>query len=209
MSDQLPVLYSFRRCPYAMRARMAIRYAGIEVELREVLLKDKPAEMLNASSKGTVPVLEVEGQVIDESLDVMLWALDQSDPDNWLRCEDTSFSLVALNDTVFKADLDGYKYAGRDKEKELHHRQRGENFLAMLEENLSGHRYLSSDVMTLSDVAVMPFVRQFANVDITWFDSTPYEKLRVWLGELLASPLFTCVMKKYPVWKQGDDVTVF
>ena len=140
MSDQLPVLYSFRRCPYAMRARMAIRYAGVDVELREVLLKDKPPEMLIASSKGTVPVLKVEERVIDESLDVMLWALDQHDPDNWLGCEADSFSLIALNDTLFKPDLDGYKYAGQDKEKEKHHRDRGDNFLGVLEERLGKHQ---------------------------------------------------------------------
>lgn len=204
-----PLLYSFRRCPYAMRARMALRYAGIEVELREILLKDKPAEMLELSSKGTVPVLYVEGEVIDESLDVMLWALSRSDPDDWLAFEDDSLALIAVNDTIFKPDLDGYKYAGNDKDRQRRHRHRAENHLCLLEERLERTSWLSGAMPSLSDIALMPFIRQFANVDNAWFESAPYPRLQAWLSGLIQTPLFKGVMKKYPVWRTGDEITIF
>ena len=193
-----------------MRARMAVRYAGVDVELREVVLKNKPPEMIEISSKGTVPVLQFNDQVIDESIDVMLWALQQADPDNWLAAQDDSMALVAMNDDVFKPHLDGYKYAVKGEEQKMrHHRDEAETHLQYLEQRLASTSYLSGRTLTLSDVALMPFIRQFANVDINWFESTPYTRLQAWLGSLLETPMFTDVMKKYPAWQYGDEITVF
>ncbi|RDH83137.1 MAG: glutathione S-transferase [endosymbiont of Galathealinum brachiosum] len=199
-----PVLYSFRRCPYAMRARLALQYCNIQVELREVDLKNKPAEMLHASPKATVPVLVCNDKtVIDESIDIMLWALQQNDPQNWLFCIEKQQipDLILENDTQFKIDLDHYKYADRYPEfSALTYRQRAEVFLEQLEQILSKQKYLSSSSETLTDIALFPFVRQFAYVDIKWFESAPYPKLRNWLNNWLKSELFHSIMKKHPYW---------
>lgn len=217
MSDEkLSVLYSFRRCPFAMRARLAIAQAGIRTELREVVLKDKPAHMLEISPKGTVPVLyTAERQVIDESLDVMFWALAQHDPDNWWqgltdRQKQHSLSLIEENDGAFKKTLDRYKYADRYPERsQRHYRLDGEEFLSRLEQHLDDYGALVTDHITLADVAIMPFVRQFAFVDKAWFDISPYPSLRRWLEGFLNSAMFQKVMYKYPQWQPGDPVTVF
>ncbi|WP_460949043.1 glutathione S-transferase [Pseudomonas marginalis] len=196
MSEVL--LYSFRRCPYAMRARLALRYSGVPVRIVEVSLKAKPAEMLTLSPKGTVPVLSVDGEVIDESLAIMQWALAQHDPDNWLLGGDpVVLALVAENDQGFKYHLDRYKYAERYPEQPMeHYRAEGEVFLQKLEGLLTGRAYLLADHPSLADMALAPFVRQFAHVDRDWFAAAPYPRLQQWLERFLQSPLFVGVMAK-------------
>lgn len=195
-------LYSFRRCPYAMRARMALRYSGVAVNIVEVSLKAKPAEMLALSSKGTVPVLSVDGQVIDESLAIMHWALAQSDPQDWLLKDDPVrqqliAELIEENDQVFKVHLNRYKYAERYPEQPMaFYRAEGEVFLRRLDELLEGRDYLLAEHPSLADVALMPFVRQFAHVDREWFGQSPYHRLQGWLQRFLESELFTGVMQK-------------
>ncbi|TFF14120.1 glutathione S-transferase [Pseudomonas sp. BCA14] len=197
MSEAL--LYSFRRCPYAMRARLALRYCGVDVRIIEVSLKAKPAEMLALSPKGTVPVLSVAGQVIDESLEIMQWALAQRDPDDWLLQGDGAvLALIAENDQVFKHHLNRYKYADRYPEHPMeYYRAEGEVFLHKLEGLLAGHEYLLAEHLSLADVALAPFVRQFANVDPEWFAGSPYQRLQKWLQRFLESPLFIAVMAKH------------
>jgi glutathione S-transferase len=195
-------LYSFRRCPYAMRARMALRYSGVAVNIVEVSLKAKPAEMLALSSKGTVPVLSVDGQVIDESLAIMHWALAQNDPQDWLLKDDPVgqqhiAGLIEENDQVFKVHLNRYKYAERYPEQPMTvYRAEGEVFLRRLDELLEGRDYLLAEHPSLADVALMPFVRQFAHVDREWFGLSPYRRLQAWLQRFLESELFIGVMAK-------------
>lgn len=191
-------LYSFRRCPYAMRARMALRYSGVPVEIVEVSLKAKPAEMLAISPKGTVPVLDAGGQVIDESLEIMRWALAQNDPDDWLLGGDSRIAeLIEANDQVFKVHLNRYKYAERYPEQSMEvYRAEGALFLQKLDELLEGRDYLLAGHPSLADIALLPFVRQFAHVDRDWFATTPYERLQAWLQRFLESDLFTAIMKK-------------
>lgn len=190
------VLYSFRRCPYAMRARMALRYSGVPLSIVEVSLKAKPAEMLAASPKGTVPVLVcADGSVIEQSLDIMHWALARHDPDNWLQpgCA----ALIEENDTRFKVLLDRYKYAIRYPEHPMeYYRAQGAEFLQRLEDMLARSAYLAGPALSLADVALAPFVRQFAHVDHDWFEQAPYPHLNAWLERFLASELFSSVMKK-------------
>ena len=196
MSEAL--LYSFRRCPYAMRARLALRYSGVAVRIVEVSLKAKPAEMLALSPKGTVPVLSVAGEVIDESLAIMQWALARHDPDDWLLQGDPSvLALIAENDSTFKHHLNRYKYAERYPEQPMeHYRTQGEVFLQKLEGLLAENGYLLADHLSLADMALAPFVRQFAHVDREWFACTQYHRLQTWLQRFLESPLFVAVMAK-------------
>ena len=195
-------LYSFRRCPYAMRARMALRYSGVAVDIVEVSLRAKPAEMLALSSKGTVPVLSADGEVIDESLSIMRWALAQNDPQDWLlkddpACQAQIDALIEENDEVFKVHLNRYKYAERYPEQPMEvYRAEGEVFLRKLDGLLAGRDYLLAGHPSLADVALMPFVRQFAHVDREWFAQTPYARLQKWLQRFLESELFTGVMQK-------------
>lgn len=206
-----PILYSFRRCPYAMRARMAIAYAGINVGLREVILKDKPPAMLEVSPKGTVPVvIDVDGRIIEESRDVMRWALDQNDPDAWLAGLGLDDPLISACDDDFKHWLDRYKYAVRFPEQgEIWYRGQAEAFLATLELKLGDARFLNGSTLGVTDVAVFPFIRQFANVDMKWWESKPYPNVARWLAGLIASELFVAVMKKYPQWRDGDPEIPF
>lgn len=191
-------LYSFRRCPYAMRARMALSYSGVPVEIVEVSLKAKPAEMLAISPKGTVPVLDAGGQVIDESLEIMRWALAQNDPDDWLLGGDSRVAeLIETNDQVFKVHLNRYKYAERYPEQPMEvYRAEGALFLQRLDVLLEGREYLLANHPSLADIALLPFVRQFAHVDRDWFAQTPYLRLQAWLQWFLESELFTGIMKK-------------
>lgn len=191
-------LYSFRRCPYAMRARMALRYSEVPVEIVEVSLKAKPAAMLAISPKGTVPVLDANGQVIDESLEIMRWALAQHDPDDWLLGGDSRIAgLIEANDQGFKVHLNRYKYAERYPEQPMEvYRAEGALFLQRLDELLRDRDYLLTDHLSLADVALLPFVRQFAHVDREWFAQTPYVRLQAWLQRFLDSELFTSIMKK-------------
>lgn len=197
-----PILYSFRRCPYAMRARLGIADAGQSVALREVVLRDKPAEMLAVSPKGTVPVMVMpDGVVIEQSFEIMEWAYEES-------LDEKSLALVARNDGPFKQALDRYKYADRYPEfSQQHYREQGEEFLAELEGLLSPN--LSGADMGFVDYAIVPFVRQFAGVDEDWFASAPYPRVRDWLTRFVNSELFENVMGKYPQWLAGDREPIF
>lgn len=194
-----------------MRARMAIAYAGINVGLREVVLKDKPPAMLEVSPKGTVPVvIDVDGRIIEESRDVMRWALDQNDPDAWLAGLGLDDPLISACDDDFKHWLDRYKYAVRFPEQdEIWYRRQAEAFLATLELKLGDARFLNGSTLGVTDVAVFPFIRQFANVDMKWWESKPYPNVARWLAGLIASELFVAVMKKYPQWRDGDPEIPF
>lgn len=207
-----PVLYSFRRCPYAMRARLALAASGQACELREVVLRDKPAELLAASPKGTVPVLVLpDGAVIDESLDIMLWALGVNDPQGWLppagaRHHET-LTLIAECDGPFKHGLDRYKYPQRYENIDpFEQRERCGNWLAILEGRLGDAPFLSGGRAGLADAALMPFVRQFAQVDRAWFDARPWPALQAWLSRWLDSALFGAVMAKHEPWRGGPGV---
>jgi len=210
----LPVLYSFRRCPYAMRARLALIASGTRCELREVVLRDKPAEMLAASPKGTVPVLVMaDGEVLEQSLDIMLWALRHNDPQRWLQPEAGTFddvlALVAACDGDFKPQLDRYKYPSRFDDAEHPARERGAAFLRDLEARLSASPHLAGTHATLADAALMPLVRQFAMVDIAWFDAQPWPRLQAWLSAWTASEPFALAMSKYAPWKPGEALVPF
>lgn len=195
-----PILYTFRRCPYAIRARIALAYAKINVQQREVDLKNKPLELINASEKATVPVLLLEdGSVIDESIDIMIWALTQSDPDGWLRaelkyqCEE----LIHSNDIKFKPLLDNYKYPQNSVQKDPHYyREQAKVYLNQLNALLRKNRFLLSDHISIADIAVFPFIRQFYMVDQQWFEHSEYKQLQMWLYFFLNSDLFLTIMKK-------------
>lgn len=208
----LPVLYSFRRCPYAMRARLAIWVSTQPCVLREVVLRDKPPAMLDLSPKGTVPVLELpDGQVIEQSLEIMQWALAQNDPENWLAgdVEETAH-LINQNDGPFKAALDRYKYETRYENVDAQvERQKCEIVLQDLEQRLKVNGFLCGPNPTLADYAILPFIRQFAHVDLDWFNATSYTHLQQWLTAFKDGALFKSIMKKYPQWHDGDKVTIF
>ena len=219
MSDA-PILYSFRRCPYAMRARMALWRAGVTVEMREVKLANKPPELIEASPKATVPVLVLDdGTVIDESLAVMRWALGESDPEGWLAGEDAE--LIERFDGAFKRHLDRYKYPTRypdevaadsDGDEEafrLHHRAQGLAILQELDARLGQSAQLSGEARAFSDIALFPFIRQFANTDRAWFDAQDLPHLQPWLEAHLGSELFLHIMPKFTPWKAGDTPIAF
>jgi glutathione S-transferase len=195
----LALLYSYRRCPYAMRARMALSYAGIAYQLHDISLKDKPAGLLAVSPKGTVPVLVLpDGRVLEQSLDIMHWALQQHDPSRWLDIDrDNSQALISENDGAFKQALDKYKYASRFPEQSAaSYRSQAEVFLCKLEQALQERPFLSGAHLSLTDVAIFPFIRQFAAVDANWFAQAAYPKLQAWLQARLESSLFQGVMSK-------------
>lgn len=206
----LPVFWSFRRCPYAMRARLAVTIGKVAVELREILLRDKPADFIAASPKATVPVLQLpDGGVIDESFDVMMWALRQNDPDGWLACMDADpdkvDSFFEQLDGPFKHHLDRYKYASRyDKDTALIHRQEGAKTLAEYNAILARQTALSGNHLGLMDFGSLPFVRQFRIADPEWFDAQDWPYLHVWLTAFLDSSLFAAVMEKYAPWENGE-----
>lgn len=204
----LPILYSFRRCPYAIRARSAVVASGIAVKLREIVLRDKPAAMLAASPKGTVPVLILpDGRVIDQSLAIMHWALALADPLDWLAGADAD--LIATNDGAFKHHLDRYKYADRHGTDPLEHRAAATAILADLDTRLAATGHLAGPRVTLTDIAILPFVRQFAQTDRGWFDTLTLPALHDWLGRYLASPLFAAVMPKVAPWQPGAPTVIF
>lgn len=196
------ILYSFRRCPYAMRARMALRYADCPVQICEVSLKAKPADMLALSPKGTVPVLSVDGEVLEESLQIMHWALARHDPQNWALRDDPNAAqqatqLIERNDTLFKQQLNHYKYAERYPEQSREtYRALAEAVLLDLEQRLERQAYLVAAHPSIADAALMPFVRQFAGVEPDWFATAPYPRLRVWLQGWLESALFKAIMAR-------------
>ena len=222
----LPVLYTFRRCPYAMRARMGLTYAGISCEVREILLSEKPESLLNISPKGTVPVLHFpEGILLEESLDILEWALIQSDPHGWneLSPQQTALTntLIQANDGAFKKALDRYKYPtrypneykGNPEDFSLENRYKVETHFQNLEDLLvksstPDHPYLVKDSLSKADIALFPFIRQFSQVDKDWFHSLPHKHLKKWLKQRLEDPVFEKVMFKYDVWKKGDLKTL-
>ena len=214
----LPILYSFRRCPYAMRARLALLASGQRCELREVVLRDKPAELTAASPKATVPVLVLDdGSVIAQSLEIMLWALGRNDPQHWLSPGNGTLAemlgLIEACDTGFKRDLDRYKYPGRHEAEAdadaASARDSGTRFLLQLEMRLVNGAFLFGDRSALADAAIAPFVRQFAGVDAVWFAAQPWPHLRKWLVAWEASDAFAAVMQRYPAWKSGDAGVTF
>ena len=204
--SEAPILYSFRRCPYAMRARLALHFANQTVDHREVILRDMPQHMLDISPKATVPVMQLnDGTVIEESLDIALWALEQQDPLKLLGSLSQLSDMLSLindNDHDFKGWLDRYKYADRHPEHSAdYYREQGEAFLKELEERLKQQPYLFGAEIRLADIAIMPFVRQFAHVDKRWFESAGYPNLQRWLEGWLASESFQEIMTKYPQWQ--------
>ena len=208
MTD-LPILYTFRRCPYAMRARMAVAVSGVTVDLREIVLRNKPNEMLEASSKGTVPVLVLpDGQVVEESIDIMRWALVQSDPECWLGHE--ASDLITVNDGPFKQSLDRYKYPHRFGLADgTVHRNAAGVHLEMLENRLLAAPYLAGSKCGFTDIAIFPFVRQFAATDAGWFIAQPLPAVQNWLSSLVSSDLFNHIMTRYKPWKAGDAPICF
>ncbi|NQZ32490.1 MAG: glutathione S-transferase [Oceanospirillaceae bacterium] len=196
------ILYSFRRCPFAMRARIAINYANMHVELREVVLRNKPLQLREVSPKATVPVLVLSsGEVLDESLDIMLYALSSADPDQWLANTDKQMALIAKCDDNFKAWLDKYKYADRHPEfDQAYYRAQCCIFINELEVLLSDQEFLSRSSISLADAAIFPFIRQFAHVDKQWFYQAEFMSVQRWLDRQIASDLFVAVMDKYPAW---------
>lgn len=209
-----PILYSFRRCPYAMRARMAIYQAQIKCELREVLLKDKPETMLSLSSKGTVPVLLTpDEKIIDESLEVMIWALSQNDPDDWLMNNNhCSNDLIEKNDNEFKYYLDRYKYhVGYPEHTQEFYRDKTLPYLELLEQTLSdnGGISLSGKHLSFTDISIFPFIRQFANVDLHWFTKSSYKWIKNWYVNIEQSKLFQNCMHKYEQWSPDQSPVYF
>jgi glutathione S-transferase len=198
------VLYSYRRCPYAMRARMALAYSGIAVEIREISLREKPASLLAISPKATVPVLQSDGLVIEQSYDIMKWALRQSDPDQWFSAETESLidEWVANNDGPFKKLLDQYKYPDRYPDIQLEETlsQAVALYLGPINERLKVNPYLLGPKVSLADIAIFPFVRQFVMVEPDWIDQAGLNFLKQWLNAHLESSLFLSVMQKYPTW---------
>ncbi len=212
-----PILYSLQHCPYAMRARMGILLSEQRVRLRPIVLKDKPNQMLKASPKGTVPVLVIESEsgtnsiVIDESLDVMLWALKQSDPSNLLYSEQPEMlskmlDLISIYDVEFKSHLENYKSAKRyHDDNKVEYREICEKYISDLEERLNQHQYLMGESLSLVDFAILPFIRRFAKIERQWYLSSPYPKLQCWLKSHLDSLLFSKVMRKYPLWLESHE----
>ena len=210
-----PILWSFRRCPFAIRARLAIVASGQIVQLREILLREKPTTFLAASPKGTVPVLDLcDGRIIDESRDIMFWALDKNDPEGWLdvwrRQPDRVELFLDKLDGSFKNNLDSYKYASRhDASLARLHRNDGEKFLITLNEMLEQTGALSGRNLGLMDFASLPFVRQFRSADPEWFDAQSWQHLSRWLDSFIHSAGFNQVMQKYLPWYEGAKEVSF
>ena len=218
----LPILYSFRRCPYAMRARLAVASSELQCALREVVLRNKPEALLEASPKGTVPVLVTGTQVVDESIDIMQWALSQSDPESLLTPQKGDLAqmlaLIAENDGLFKQALDRYKYPQRHAEHSeaggaddyaAIHRDEGAKWLQQLEQRLAQDRYLFGVQLSLADIAIAPFVRQYAHTDLDWFNEQPWPNLIGWFNEFVASARFLRVMEKYEPWEPQQAKIIF
>lgn len=206
-----PLLYSFRRCPYAMRARLALAVSGQTCELREVVLRDKPAAMLKASPKGTVPVLVLpDGHVIAQSLDIMEWALQQHDPFDWKSGHDAALARIAECDGPFKRHLDRYKYPNRYQlANGITDRDQGAAFLLQLEDALLHAPFLHGPDFGFADAAIAPFVRQFAHTDADWFAHQPWPHVQTWLAAFEASALFATAMHKFEPWTPGAAPTFF
>ncbi len=215
--NALPILYSFRRCPYAMRARMALHASGVAHEHREVVLKHKPAHMLALSPKGTVPVLWLPGpeggQVLEQSLDIMLWALRQHDPMGWLPESEAdmadALALIAHNDGPFKQQLDRYKYPNRSGlDSGLADRDAAAAWLLSLNARLESQVFLAGGQLGLPDTAIAPFVRHFAHTDPDWFAAQPWRSLAAWLSAFEGAALFESIMHKHVPWQESHPENV-
>lgn len=214
--QDLPILYSLRRCPYAMRGRLGILLANQQVLIREIVTKDKPEQLLECSPKGTVPVLVLPaGEVIEQSLDVMMWALQQNDPQDLLRSGNPSLSdqihqLIQHNDNKFIGHLEKYRASVRYRNDDIEQRRNFcEAFITELERKLAQHDYLFGDSPSLADFAVMPFVSQFVRVEKKWFVQSEYQNVGRWLRTHLESKLYTQVMKQYPLWNDTKQDCLF
>jgi len=215
-TKSLPILYSLRNCPYAMRARIAIFKAKQTILLRDIVLSNKPKEMLASSPKATVPVLVLpNGKVLEESFDVMLWALNETDPNNLLHSKSETalpemLSLIGVFDSEFKTCLEQYKCAKRYRENNIIEcREACEQFIRTIEHRLNSHAFIMSEKESLADIALLPFIRQFARVERQWYLQSPYPKVRQWLNHYLQSPMFTKVMAKYPLWTENHEDVLF
>lgn len=205
-----PILWTFRRCPYAIRARLAIASAGVTVELREILLRDKPQAFLETSVSATVPALRLDDRALDESRDIMVWALEQNDPQQLLDMPDAGWELIDENDGPFKSALDHTKYASRYPDLDTAaERSKAADFLFGLDKRLKGQAALFGNRATIADIGILPFVRQFANADRVWFDAQPWPDLIVWLDSFVRSHDFATVMTKYAPWSEGDPALWF
>jgi len=211
-----PILYSLRQCPYAMRARLGLLLARQSVVLRDIVMTNIPDEMFVASVKGTVPVLVFEnGKVIDESLDIMLWALRENDPANLLYSQNDAMlsnmlTLIERSDNEFVEALNKYKAASRYHDDNLdEYRQQCEPFIKYLEHCLTKHRFIMGEKASLVDYAILPFIRQFSRVDKKWYLQSPYPKLRAWLELHYQNPLFSKTMKIYPQWLEAKEEIIF
>lgn len=216
ITKPLPILYSLRNCPYAMRARIAIFKAKQTVLLRDIVLSNKPKEMLKVSPKATVPVLVLtDGLVLEESLDIMLWSLNETDPDDLLQSKEECslpemLTLINTFDHDFKRCLEQYKCAKRYRENNIIEcRELCEQFIQTLEDRLNSHEFLMSNTESLADIALLPFIRQFARIERQWYLQSPYPKVRQWLNNYLQSPIFTKVMAKHPLWLDNHEVVLF
>lgn len=212
----LPILYSLRQCPYAMRARIGLLLAKQPVLLRDIVMTNIPDEMFAASPKGEVPTLVLnDSSVIDESLDIMIWALKQSDPSNLLYSHkenafEEMLTIISRNDNEFVEALKKYKAASRYHDStEISYRKKCESFISYIEESLDEHEYIFGDSPSLADYAILPFIRQFSRVDRKWYLSSPYPKLREWLERQFQNPIFSKAMKKYPQWLDTKEDIIF
>ena len=209
MVKQFPILYSFRRCPYAIRARLALLVSKQTVEIREVLLKDKPVDFINKSPSKTVPCLILNDQVIDESLDIMIWALEINDPEKWLETTDSEFDLINLIDHEFKPLLDKTKYATRFPDEDFYkNRENALKILKEVDERISD-KNIYKNRFTLVDMAIFPFIRQFAFIDRTFFNSQNWKNLVNWLDLILNSQLFSKCQTKFKQWSPSHKPSYF
>ncbi len=210
MTETHPIFWSFRRCPYAMRARLAVQSSGVRVELREILLKDKPEAFLQTSASATVPAVKDGDLILDESFDVMRWALDKADPEGWLDMPQGWDAWIEECDGPFKAALDHTKYAVRYPDRdEAEEREKASVFLRKLDTQLEGQTFLFGDRATLADMAILPFVRQFANTDRAWFDAQDWPNLIRWLDAFLDSADFAGIMSKFKPWVPDQEPVFF
>ena len=206
IKNNFPILYSFRRCPYAMRARLALQSSGIIVEIREIKLQNKPEEFLQSSQKGTVPVLILNSEkVLDESIDIIQWALNTNDPKNWLaegQLNQIEIDKILITlECDFKKNLDRYKYPNRyDSNNKDFHRDKNLKFLNYLNDLLKKNNALNCPHLSMLDYAILPFIRQFRNVDELWFDALDLIFLKKWLFQFIDSNEFSSIMKKYNLW---------
>ena len=209
MGKEVPILYSFRRCPYAIRARWALLSSNVDVELREVVLKDKPIEFLEVSNSGTVPCLQSKDNIIDESIDIMIWALRKNDPNGWLNMPDEGYGLIDEVEKKFKPYLDQTKYASRFPKIDSEiSRRLAVDYLINFDNKIEG-QFLFGNQPKLADVAIFPFVRQFANIDINWFNKFQWKKLKDWLDFFVGSKMFIKSQKKFDQWTLAADPVFF